>query len=509
MRGRSSTVSRTRTRSVSFSARLALVLVINRGPTLESLPTEILLEIIRIAATLPASRDSNKFGGSTSTGSAHRLVDDDSSNNSDLVLVKNLNTLPRLDRRTLRTLALTSRILSGLAHTILYAHVSLTSTKLATLYARTVIDCAHRDITLVSTTSPVSPTSPTCSAFNDIPALFAGKFTNRLSIEYPFHDYSPRAMKTRNTIAEVERFHAASGALLGIGQSAPSVQSPVLASLRTLVIDSCILEHHLRQHATLSSSSSSSSSPSTSSFAFPFVSPTPSELILHSYISWNPSSPSSFSPLAPLSAHLTHLIVAAPPQKWTLPSTTLSALGGAPNLTYLALVRRANANEDNDEDFVLDVERILSERAGQLKNLVLVIVPDSGFSAWKDSQAPVSESDEDEAMEDEEGFDDSIRTLSAYLSRTHIWCRLSSLISQVTATTGTKVNVSLIPGTSSAWTRALHLSSKEGAIFSSNIFHSAGDAGANHSDKDLWRWSRRFETWRRSRQSKERGLPLT
>ncbi|EJD08406.1 uncharacterized protein FOMMEDRAFT_151261 [Fomitiporia mediterranea MF3/22] len=77
---------------------------------------------------------------------------------------------------TLRSLA----ILSGLAHTILYAHVSLTSTKIATLYARTVIDCAHRDITLISTTSPESPTSPTCSALSGTPALFAGKFTNRI-----------------------------------------------------------------------------------------------------------------------------------------------------------------------------------------------------------------------------------------------------------------------------------------------------------------------------------------
>ena len=348
MRGRSATVTRmsattsTRTRSVSFSAALALVLYRHSdGPSLQTLPTEILLEIILTAAAVNSYQRVKTATSST----AHRLgssADDDA---SDWHL-----RAPRLDYRTLRALALTSRQLAGLAHSIMYRNIALDQLKHTSLFARTILDCAHRDITLASTVSPVSPVSPTSMAFSYIPTLFAGKFTNRLAVEYPFSD-SPRVPRNRH--AEVERFHAATGALLGFGDSAPSVPSPVLADLRTLLIDSCVLEHHLKTHANLSS------------VCAPTVSPSPSELVLHSYIQWRDATLPSLSPLAPLGARLTHLTIACPSAKWTLPSTTLSALGGVPSLTHLALVRRAHANEDNDAEFVRDVAGILSEQIGR------------------------------------------------------------------------------------------------------------------------------------------------
>ena len=76
MRGRSSTISRTRTRSVSFSARLALTTKqYPLAPSLESLPTEILLQIIQTAAAVP--RPSKSASDVYRLGSSHFNDSDD------------------------------------------------------------------------------------------------------------------------------------------------------------------------------------------------------------------------------------------------------------------------------------------------------------------------------------------------------------------------------------------------------------------------------------------------
>ncbi|OCB89432.1 hypothetical protein A7U60_g3409 [Sanghuangporus baumii] len=514
MRGRSTTVSRTGTAtmstrmcSISFSASLALSLYRHAdSPSLQTLPTEILLEIILIATAVNVPK-SAPITSSTS----RRLgsyADDDISN-------WHLRG-PRLDYRILRALALTSRQLAGLAHFIMYRNIALDELKHISLFARTVLDCAHRDITLASTVSPVSPVSPTSMSFSYIPTLFAGKFTNRLALQYPFFD-SPRVPKNRH--AEIERFHVATGVLLGFGNSAPSVPSPVLADLRTLLIDTRILEHHLNTHTAPSST-------------LPKVSPSPSELILHSYIPWGGVTPPYLSPLAPLGVQLTHLTIACPSARWTLPSTTLNVLGGVPSLTHLALVRRAHANEDNDAEFVRDVAEILSERvdslttlnvlggvpslthlalvrrahanedndaefvrdvaeilserADSLIRLVLVVLPDSGFTTWKYTHQPVLADGCEEEVEEVEhvlSFNPELRALEAYLSTTSIWSQFSTLAQSSPA-------VCVVPGMSDAWARALRKSRNPGAIFESNIFHDHG--------RDLWSWARTFESRRRA-----------
>ncbi|KAL5532098.1 hypothetical protein ACEPAF_5662 [Sanghuangporus sanghuang] len=468
MRGRSTTVSRTgtatmstRMRSISFSATLALSLYRHAdSPSLQTLPTEILLEIILIATAVNVPK-SAPITSSTS----RRLgsyADDDISN-------WHLRG-PRLDHRILRALALTSRQLAGLAHFIMYRNIALDELKHISLFARTVLDCAHRDITLASTVSPVLPVSPTSMSFSYIPTLFAGKFTNRLALQYPFFD-SPRVPKNRH--AEIERFHVATGVLLGFGNSAPSVPSPVLADLRTLLIDTRILEHHLNTYTAPSST-------------LPKVSPSPSELILHSYIPWGGVTPPYLSPLAPLGVQLTHLTIACPSARWTLPSTTLNVLGGVPSLTHLALVRRAHANEDNDAEFVRDVAEILSERVDSLIRLVLVVLPDSGFTTWKYTHQPVLADgceEEDEEVEHVLSFNPELRVLEAYLSTTSIWSQFSTLAQSSPA-------VCVVPGMSDAWARALRKSRNPGAIFESNIFHDHG--------RDLWSWARMYGSRRRA-----------
>ncbi|KAL5504778.1 hypothetical protein ACEPAH_7441 [Sanghuangporus vaninii] len=465
MLGCSTTVSRTgtvtmstRTRSISFSTLLALSLYKHAdSPSLQTLPTEILLEIILIATAVNVSKSAPMI--STASRRLGSYADD-------IISDWHLRG-SRLDYRTLRALALTSRRLAGLAHFIMYRNIALDELKDISLFARTVLDCAHRDITLASTVSPVSPVSPTSMSFSYIPTLFAGKFTNRLALEYPFFD-SPRVPKNRH--AEIERFHAATGVLLGFGNSAPSVPSPVVADLQTLLIDTRILEHHLNTHTAPSST-------------LPKVSPSPSELILHSYIPWGGVKPPYLSPLASLGVQLTHLTIACPSARWTLPSTTLNVVGGVPSLTHLALVRRAHANEDNDAEFVRDVAGILSERVDSLIRLVLVVLPDSGFTTWKYTHQPELADDYEEEHEHEHFFNPELRALEAYLSTTSIWSQFSTLAQSSPA-------VCLVPGMTDAWTRALRKSRKPGAIFESNIFHDRG--------RDLWSWARTFESRRRA-----------
>ncbi|KAL5483313.1 hypothetical protein ACEPAI_8544 [Sanghuangporus weigelae] len=457
--GTAATMS-TRTRSLSFSVALALAFYRHSdGPSLQTLPTEILLEIILIATTVDVSKSVPTALSST----AHRLGSYADNDISGWHL-----RVPRLDHRTLRALALTSRQLAGLAHFIMYRNIALDGSKHTSLFARTVLDCAHRDITLASTVSPVSPVSPTSVSFSYIPTLFAGKFTNRLALEYPFFD-TPRVSKNRH--AEIERFHVATGAILGFGNSAPSVPSPVLADLRTLLVDTRILEHHLNAHTVASSTLAK-------------VSPSPSELILRSYIPWGIVTPPYLSPLAPLGAQLTHLTIACPSARWTLPSTTLNVLGGVPSLTHLALVRRAHANEDNDAEFVRDVAEILSERGDSLVRLVLVVLPDSGFATWKYTHQPELVDGYEEENEGDEhvlSFNPELRALEAYLATTYIWSQFSSLAQSSPA-------VCVVPGMNDGWTRALMKSRKLGAIFESNIFHDHG--------RDLWSWARAFESRR-------------
>ncbi|THH03825.1 hypothetical protein EW145_g5981 [Phellinidium pouzarii] len=445
---RSRSLTTTHARSASLSGTLALTLPWHPSKSfLETLPTEILLDIVQVAAVSPRrSLESN----------SRRLSSSDSDSGDEQ---KEFGVPPGLDRRTLCALALTSRIISAFAHAVLYRTASIYELKAIELFSRTTVTSAHRDITLFSATSPIAPSLSSQPA-----SPFLGKSTTRLVLDTPFPLERGRTVSTsriaHRLLEEQDRFYAAAGALLGLGPSAPSVPSPILASLRTLVIDSEILAHHLKH--------------STPPLHFP-VSPAPSELILSTFL---PTSEGSSELLAPLSAHLTHLIVALPPAKWSPPSTTLSSLGGVPSLTHVAFVRRANANEDNDMEFIRDVERVLSERRGTLECVVLVVMPDTRFSSSTTRKGSGAK----------RKLDSATQALEEYLHSTFIWTKLSALARSacpdIVYRRGAPA-VCVVPGRGDAWERSMRNSQGSGVRFTNNVYLDIPESGGQACRKRL------------------------
>ncbi|KAH8105617.1 hypothetical protein DFH11DRAFT_1642916 [Phellopilus nigrolimitatus] len=478
MRRRSSTVTKTRARSVSVSVSTALALcrpwVPNKAASLESLPTELLFHIVLLAAA-PHTPTGRRLG----SGAADSDTDESKIESA-------APPPPPLDRHTLRALALTSRALAAVAHAVLYRAVSLHELAPAERFARTVLAGAHRGLTLAaaSSSSPVALTFPSFPP-GPLPAPALGKSTTRLVLAAPPAPSPPHAASAGTSPARLraaheraQRFGAAAGALLALGPHAPSAPSPVLAALRTLVVQADVLAHLARAaHA--------------HAHAPPHVVPAPSELILDTCLPAPaaPDAPSTAdAPLAPLAARLTHLVLARPPQKWARPSASLAALAGAPALTHLALARRAHANEDNDAEFARDVAAIVSSpaRAGTLTCVVLVVQADAAYPAWRDAHPGAG----GDPAEDGDARDPETRALEAYLSTTHIWARLAALARDVAPPAA----VCVVPGRGDAWPRALRNAARPGPRFDSAVFLE-GQSG------DLWEWARTYELGRRAREA--------
>ena len=413
-----------------------------------SLPNEILFKII-ITAARPAI-PTNKF--------AYRLVDSDDDEEDDL-------DVPRLEYRTLRNIALACRRLNDFASTIMYSAVSVRDVRTARLFARTVVGAAHEGgISL----SPVSPTVTTASSpWSSRPRpVQEGKNAYRLALEYPFWD------KRQQQRHSSEFLQASMGAILGFGPSAPSFPSPVLSSLRTLLIDARILEYHM----------SESPSPSPTWAIANEVSPRPSELVLSTYLRAS-SLPFGSAPLAPLATRLTHLIIASSPPRWCLPSTTTKLLGALHSLTHLALPRKANANEDNDLEFIDDIRALVQERQrpyGSLECLVLVVEPYSGF-------LPLGTSSDSSSDVDKES------SIYECFASTHIWRGMTGLAREVNtqiAYSRGRPTVCVIPGSEGAWHRALSKHRQIDGVFDSNVFSN------DSRGRDLWSWAQEYECTR-------------
>ncbi|KAJ6491834.1 hypothetical protein C8R47DRAFT_1122017 [Mycena vitilis] len=106
---------------------------------------------------------------------------------------------------------------------------------------------------------------------------------------------------------------------------------------------------------------------------------------------------------AHLSRSITHLRISEPGDTWHSPRSILAFFGATPHLTHLALARRMDANEDNDQVFVEEVGALLASTP-KLRMLVVRIfpahwpryfdqaVPATSSSIWA-SLAPVAEAD--------------------------------------------------------------------------------------------------------------------
>ncbi|KAJ7270023.1 hypothetical protein B0H12DRAFT_1094083 [Mycena haematopus] len=88
---------------------------------------------------------------------------------------------------------------------------------------------------------------------------------------------------------------------------------------------------------------------------------------------FTPSAPSSAA-AGHLSASITHLRISEPGDTWHSPLSILAFFGSTPHLTHLALARRMDANEDNDQVFVDEVSMLLASRRN-LKMIVVRIFP--------------------------------------------------------------------------------------------------------------------------------------
>ena len=157
----------------------------------------------------------------------------------------------------------------------------------------------------------------------------------------------------------------------------------------------------------------------------------------------------------------------------------MSLLGGLPSLTHIALPRKANANEDNDVEFINDLRTVAEERAcpfGSLQSMVLVVEPYTGM------QMTVPR--EDQSAEDD--FEPH--------HSTHIWKRMSEFAGEVNSEASYgkgKPMVCVVPGSGGAWQRALSKNRQIGGMFDSNVYSSAPRG------QSLWSWARDYECRRR------------
>lgn len=423
------TVSRARSLSLSLTLSLALRC---QSASLETLPTELLFYIISLAATHSTFR-------SRASGS-------DSASDSEKAKEKAFASLPQsllLDQRTLCSLALTSRSLAAVALSILYRAVYIDDVFKANLFLGSASYIASSSLPIARSVSRLALCPPTRSSYSDYCPPYS--FTSELHAQRQ-RNYHWRTLSSCSSILGLSPDFSSPAAYLHVQ---PYI-SPVLANLRTLVVTAEVLLYHIEPQTSTSTSSS-------------LLTPTPTELILDTYLA-PPVSPSSSSPVADpalsqLSSHLTHLLISHVPETWRLPSLTLSTLGlstrSQSSLTHLALVRRANANENNDVEFVDDIAEILAslardesenkseieienggyedesgekgERRGErgrgLKQLVVVVQPDSVYKFWKARVLRDIASSSSTQTKNPTSF----ALLTAYLSTSHIWTRLSEL----------------------------------------------------------------------------------
>ncbi|KAJ7209765.1 hypothetical protein GGX14DRAFT_364485 [Mycena pura] len=225
------------------------------------------------------------------------------------------------------TLAAVSRAFSALIEAILYRHVVLSTPKTMSLFYRTI-----------KSKSP---------------------------------EFIETRIKTLAVTVEPWRFTAASGIELE-GIIAACTGLRVISVPRPAVLANSLSHYSL--HRTL-----------------------PSEIVIRSFDTTpfrerehSPSGGAAASPAAHLSASLSHLKIAEPGDTWHSPLSILAFFGSAPHLTHLSLARRMDANTDNDQVFVDEVQVLLASRPA-LRMLVVRIFP-AHWPHYVDPSVPVASS---------------------------------------------------------------------------------------------------------------------
>lgn len=497
-------ITGTRTRATSLSLTLSLSLHTQHiKSTLETLPTEILLRIATIASSTPRPTHWSHVAHGYKLG-GHSKISPESSSDEDEDAEDELEYRAS-DRSCLCALALTSRTVSTIAHAVLYHTVQLNEVRPLELFART---------TQATHTMHRLQDREDASTLVD---LNSGKRTMRLVLDLPAFDpylstSSRPTSRDRRMLEQQTRLYAAAASVLGLTHTSSALKpSAFFSSLRTLVVPSDVLYQVMR---TIPIRTCEERGPATSS-------PTPSELILDTYIPLSSASSVSghLSPpllqnllLARLGSAITHLTIAARPKIWCLPSDTLTALGGTPALTHLALVRRANANGDNDLEFITDIRQMLEERAGTLQCVVIAVSSDSTLRRREVEQrrgkeaTTTGDNNNDELeinaeLDPHSILDPPLRALEDYLATTDIWKSLSALARDYPFSKYVvRPNVHVIPSQGDTWARATGRRSGE-AAHARNIYLDTPKTRNATNNGDFWTWSRRYDEGRRAREA--------
>ena len=448
----------TRVRSASLSLTLSLALPLEyRRPTFQTLPTEIAIRIIELASAYATPKNQGStyrsYSGYLSSDTEDDGLSDDEENEFRRV---------RHDTKTLASIARTCQYLSQLAHAVLYRTIRVSDARCAELFARTVASTAHAYVQ--------------CATQRVVPATMLGKSVTRLVLDcvptpgiagMGYNAYLRREQSKKAKLSTALLLNPSS---LYTKNNAPipnNVVSPIFLGLKTLAIRADtlmpVLECMVSEIGIIDAGLDSTIAPTEiifDTFLPPPQTKTPGFGTNHFTSEPNTGTTSSSAILQALARRVTHIRVLSPPLAWCHPSeiiTVLSAPGGTSDtlnrLTHLSVPRRANANEDNDLEFVEWIRDLLATSA-KLECVVVTVFPPTSQMT-----TPLNE-------------------LVKSLSSMFIWNLLDEL-----ACSDSRLCV--VPGYKGAWSRAC-----SGDWFDRPTIPGRKRSDVSHEKVDFWTWAK-------------------
>lgn len=320
---------------------------ISSAPALETLPNELLLQIISevVLSSDHRSKQSLPIAGTTKTG---------------------WNELTRAEQipSGIHAVTLTSRHLHNLANTVLYRTVVLDREKDVLMFRRTVDDARNASrlrstgevaITLAFLRHVVKRLAITHAPMN---ANLAGFALRKPGVKVSNSDIATiiTACSGAHTITIPSQWAHVLRDIEKTVEGSEGGEAPGNLNFTELFLGSyvdlaktCCTTPPIAQWQPSAPSTPIHSLPATPSATRPS---TPDPTMQHHF-----TSGSSDSPIT-IFHHITHLCIAEPAYAWYPPLALLEVF---PSLTHIALPRRAHANTENDELFIGDVKAILQE----------------------------------------------------------------------------------------------------------------------------------------------------
>lgn len=338
------------------------------APALETLPSELLLQIISevvLSSTWPDHK-LEQAAGTTKTGRKE---------------LKRAGEIPN----GIHAVTLTSRHLHDLANIVLYRTVVLDGEKDVLLFRRTVNDA--RKASRPGRTGKVA-----------ITLAFLRNVVKRLAIIHaPMYTdiaaFTLRKLGTKVSDSDIATIiTACSGAhmitipsqwahvLRDIGKTAEDSEgeeAPGNLNVTELLLGSYV---DLAKRCTIPPIAQwRPSAPSTPIHSLPATPSTTRPSTPNPAVQYGSTGALGDLSLATIFHHVTHLCIAEPAHAWYSPLALLEVF---PSLTHIALPRRAHANAENDELFIGDVKAILQQP--RIRMVIISIFPQTMVGADQD-----------------------------------------------------------------------------------------------------------------------------